>query len=143
MNKAAILTISSTRTLQDDVSGSLIEDIVTDDKDKIREQLLFLCDELKPDIIFSVGGTGLGPHDFTPEATVSIIDRSVPGLSELIRSSGQEKTRRAMLSRGISGVRGSTLIINLPGSPKGAGESLEAITDLLPHAVEMLKGGGH
>lgn len=156
MIKAAILTVSNSRTKETDTSGKEIKknldgkdfeilemDIVSDEKKKIKNKLIFLSEKLKTDIVFTTGGTGLGPCDVTPEATLEVIDREVPGLSELIRIEGSKKTQRAALSRGISGIRGGTLIINLPGSPKGAKESLGAILELLPHAVDMVKGCGH
>jgi len=93
--------------------------------------------------VLTTGGTGLGPRDITPEATQSVCDRAVPGLSEIIRAQGWKKTKRAVLSRGTAGSRGKTLIINLPGSPKGVKESLETVLELVPHAVDMMAGGGH
>jgi molybdenum cofactor synthesis domain-containing protein len=106
----------------------------------IRERLSVIADELRPDIIFTTGGTGLGPRDCTPEATTQVIERPVPGLAELMRQEGRKSTPRAALSRAIVGVRGKTLIINLPGSLRGARQSVQAIEELLPHAVELIRG---
>ena len=154
MIKAAILTISNSRATQDDFSGNEIKeiltannfeitqrDIVKDDKKAIQEKLLYFSGNVH--VIITTGGTGFGPHDVTPEATLEIIEKEIPGLPELMRYEGLKKTKRAVLSRGVSGIVNGTLIINLPGSPKGARESLEAVIDLLPHAVSMIKGEGH
>jgi molybdenum cofactor synthesis domain-containing protein len=122
---------------------TVARDVVPDDKARIKEKLLYYCDELKVNVVFTTGGTGFGPRDITPEATLQVIERSIPGLPELMRLEGLKKTRKAMLSRGVCGIRGGTLIINLPGSPKAVKESLEAVLDLIPHSLEMLKGGGH
>ncbi len=156
MIKAAILTISSTRTKDNDASGKVIQsllkdkqfeilayDIGKDEISEIKNKLLHYTDEIQVDLILTTGGTGLGPLDITPEATSQIIEKPVPGISELIRMQGSKKTDRAILSRGISGIRKDTLIINLPGSPKGAKESLEAVISIIPHAIDMLKGRGH
>ncbi len=92
------------------------------------------------DAIFTAGGTGVAPRDVTPEATRAVIEREVPGLAELMRAEGLKSTRRAVLSRAVAGIRGGKLILNLPGSPRGALESLDAVADLLPHVVELLHG---
>jgi molybdenum cofactor synthesis domain-containing protein len=110
---------------------------VPDERDVIAERLCELCDT-GVDAVFTTGGTGIAPRDVTPEATREIIDREIPGLAEWMRMEGMKKTRRAVLSRGIAGVRGRTIIVNLPGSPKGAVESLDAVADLLPHVVDLL-----
>ncbi len=94
------------------------------------------------DVIFTAGGTGVAPRDATPEATRALIEREVPGLGELMRAEGVKHTRRAALSRAVAGTRGDKLILNLPGSPRGALESLDAVADLLPHIVELLHGRG-
>ena len=158
MIRAAILTISDScaRGDRDDVSGRTIKGalsgneftvvesrIVADDQDAIAATLKQLCARPDINIVFTTGGTGLGPRDVTPEATMSVCERIVPGLGEIIRSKGWEKTKNAVLSRGVSGIRNNVLIINLPGSPKGARESLEVVLDVLPHALLMMRGGGH
>ncbi|HEV2288402.1 MAG TPA: MogA/MoaB family molybdenum cofactor biosynthesis protein [Candidatus Acidoferrales bacterium] len=117
--------------------------LVADEEAQIRGQLIALADSGKTDLILTTGGTGLGPRDVTPEATVSVVSRQVPGLAERMRQAGHEKTARALLSRSIAGIRGATLIVNLPGSPRGAAESLDAIADLIPHAISVLHGARH
>lgn len=92
------------------------------------------------DAIFTIGGTGVAPRDVTPEATRAVIEREVPGLAELMRAEGLKSTRRAALSRAVAGTRGTKLILNLPGSTRGALESLDAVADLLPHVLELLRG---
>ncbi len=119
------------------------EHIVPDDRDAIARELIRFSEEGGHELLFTTGGTGLGPRDVTPEATGSVCDRRVPGLGELMRAEGLKRTRNAVLSRGIAGIRGQMLVINLPGSPKAVRESLEAILDVLPHAIEMMRGGGH
>lgn len=116
---------------------------VADDPANIREQLRALADSGRVDVVLTTGGTGLGPRDNTPEATLAIADRIVPGLGEEMRRKGLEKTPTAVLSRSTAAVRGQTLLVNLPGSPKGATESLDAIAHLLPHAVHVLHGARH
>ncbi len=158
MIKSAILTVSDScaRGEREDISGETIGEvlskkgfevcerkIVADDRDAIAGELRRLTDSAAVDLVFTTGGTGLGPRDVTPEATQSVCERMVPGLSEMMRAQGRSKTKNAVLSRGAAGIRKKTLIINLPGSPKGARESLEIILDVLPHAVEMMRGGGH
>jgi molybdopterin adenylyltransferase len=95
------------------------------------------------DLILTTGGTGLGPRDVTPEATIAVCERLIPGFPEQMRAAGAKKTPRAVLSRAAAGICGKTIIINLPGSPKGAADSLDTIAELLPHAVSILHGGGH
>jgi len=116
------------------------EQILPDELEEIRRRLVALTDADDCDAVFTTGGTGLGPRDVTPEATRAVMEREVPGLAELMRAEGLKKTRRAALSRGIVGVRKGKLIVNLPGSPGGALESLKVILDLLPHAVDLLRG---
>lgn len=117
--------------------------VVPDDELLIRTQLLALAESKKVDAVLTTGGTGVGPRDVTPEATAAVVTRQIPGLAELMRQTGLQKTRNATLSRAICGVRGECLIINLPGSPRGAVESFEAIALLLPHAVDVLHGARH
>jgi molybdenum cofactor synthesis domain-containing protein len=121
----------------------MIEEVLPDEQTQIRDRLQMLADSGKTDIILTTGGTGLGPRDVTPEATTEICEKIVPGLAELMRERGRQATPRAALSRAVTGVRGCTLIVNLPGSPKGAVESLDAVAQLLPHAVEILGGARH
>jgi molybdenum cofactor synthesis domain-containing protein len=114
--------------------------IVPDDKDAISEAIIRMADELNIDLVLTTGGTGLGPRDVTPEATLAVIDRLVPGIPEIIRVKSQEYTPRAMLSRAVAGLRGSTLIINLPGSQKGVAECLKIILPALEHGILDMKG---
>jgi len=116
----------------------LHHDILPDEKDLIKQKLVQYAG--KVDLILTTGGTGLSPRDVTPEATLEVIDKEVPGLAEAMRLEGLTKTRRAMLSRAVAGVKGKSLIINLPGSPKAVREGLSCILDVLPHAIEKIKG---
>ncbi|MGO9612013.1 MAG: molybdenum cofactor biosynthesis protein B [Dissulfurispiraceae bacterium] len=113
-------------------------DILADERELIRERLLQYID--KVDLILTTGGTGLSPRDVTPEATIDVIEREVPGIAEAMRMEGLKKTRRSMLSRAVAGVKGKTLIVNLPGSPAAVRENLEVILHVLPHAIEKIKG---
>ena len=117
--------------------------VCADDRAAIEAFLKEAADSNDADVILTTGGTGLGPRDVTPEATAAVVERMIPGFSEQMRAAGAEKTPRAILSRGAAGIRGKTIIINLPGSPKGAVESLDVIADLLPHAVSILHGARH
>ena len=114
--------------------------LVPDEKAQIAQTLIELADTQKVDVILTTGGTGFAPRDVTPEATVAVVDRLAPGISEAIRMKSLAVTNRAMLSRAVSGLRGKTLIVNLPGSPKAVAESLDVILPVLPHAVETLSG---
>jgi len=114
-----------------------------DDRAAIEAFLKEAADSNDADVILTTGGTGLGPRDITPEATAAVVERVIPGFSEQMRAAGAEKTPRAILSRGAAGIRGKAIIINLPGSPKGAVESLDVIADLLPHAVSIIHGARH
>src|SRR5271156_4980024 len=114
-----------------------------DDREAIEEFLRLAADSNSADAILTTGGTGLGPRDVTPEATEAVVDRLIPGFSEHMRAEGSKKIPRAILSRAVAGIRGETIIINLPGSPRGAVDSLDAIAELLPHAVAVLHGARH
>ena len=153
--KVAIITVSDKgyRGEREDRSGKYMLDyfkekgweisdysIVPDEIDIIKDKLIDICDSQKADLIITTGGTGFSGRDITPEATEEVIERKVPGFSEIIRIEGQKKTPRAILSRGISGIRKKTLIINLPGSIKGVKDSLELIYRPLPHGLDILTG---
>jgi molybdenum cofactor synthesis domain-containing protein len=155
MTQAAVLTISDSvycgkRT---DVSGPAVRErleqlgwsvsvieLVPDEAELISRRLATLADGNQVSAIFTTGGTGLAARDVTPEATRAVIDREIPGLPELMRAKGREFTNLAALSRAIAGTRGKVLLVNLPGSPRGAVESLDAIVDLVPHILELLRG---
>ena len=153
MITVAVLTLSDkgSKGEREDESGLIIQqilkdikaeiqyyDILPDEKKLIKEKLLEYSS--KVDLILTTGGTGLSPRDVTPEATLEILDRQVPGIAEAMRSEGLKITKRAMLSRAVAGVKGKSLIVNLPGSPKAVKESLLIIIDVIPHAIEKLKG---
>ena len=117
--------------------------VLPDDQDKIEARLREWADSAKFDLILTTGGTGIGPRDVTPEATAAVCRKLIPGLAEEMRRKGLESTPRAVLSRSNAGARGTTLIVNLPGSPKGAAESLAAIAALLSHASKIIHGARH
>ncbi|MBF0328083.1 MAG: MogA/MoaB family molybdenum cofactor biosynthesis protein [Nitrospirae bacterium] len=152
MIKIAVLTLSDkgARGERQDESGPAIKtalqdfgdvvnyDMLPDEMELIKEKLIEYSG--KVDLIITTGGTGLSPRDVTPEATLAVIERQIPGIAETMRNESLKKTRRAMLSRAVAGVRGGTLIINMPGSPAAVREQLEIIADVLPHAIEKIKG---
>ncbi len=114
--------------------------IVPDERDQIAAKLVEWSDSLALDLVLTTGGTGFAPRDVTPEATLDVVERQAPGIAEAIRTESLRITRHAMLSRAVAGIRRRTLIVNLPGSPKGAVESLAVIMTVLPHAIELLHG---
>ena len=155
MISVAIVTVSDSAVAgtRDDRSGPVLREraqslgwtvsvteLVPDEAEQIAAILRRLADSGKVAVILTTGGTGVALRDITPEATRGVIDREIPGLGELMRSEGLKHTPRAVLSRGLAGLRGRTLIVNLPGSPKGAVESLDAIAKLVPHIVDLLEG---
>jgi molybdenum cofactor synthesis domain-containing protein len=160
MITVAILTVSDgvAAGVREDRSKQAIEDaladveceilyraVVPDEKDKIAAKLTEWCDVNRVDLVLSTGGTGFAPRDVTPEATRTVIERETPGLGEAMRAATLAKVPTSMLSRAIAGIRNRTLIVNLPGSPKGCTECLEVILPVLPHGISLLKGetGSH
>ncbi|MDR2456065.1 MAG: MogA/MoaB family molybdenum cofactor biosynthesis protein [Deltaproteobacteria bacterium] len=153
--KAAIITASDkgSRGDRQDLAGAKVEElllkaglevvkkaVLPDERALLAKTLAEICDEGAVALIVTTGGTGFSPRDWTPEATLDVCDRLVPGLAELMRLEGLKKTPRAMLSRGVAAIRGRTLIVNLPGSPKAVDESLSAILPILDHGLEVLSG---
>ncbi len=153
--KAGILTASdrSYRGLREDGSGLLLKSlaadipaqvvayhVLPDEKEKIQKMLVHMADHFHCDLIFTTGGTGLAPRDVTPEATREILEREIPGIAEALRASGMQTKPTAMLSRGHAGVRGKSLIINLPGSPKAVRDSFQILRPILLHAVQLIQG---
>lgn len=141
---------------REDVSGPVLRELVEtrgdqviayeiwpDDREKLAAAMRRFADELGCDVVLTTGGTGFSTRDITPEATLDVVERLTPGFGEAMRAESMKITSHGMLSRATSGIRGMTLIINLPGSPKAAKENYLAIADTLPHALEMLHGGGH
>lgn len=155
MIRAGVLTISdrSSQGLREDKSGPELAnmlqrhgievvwtEVVPDEQSDIRRVLIRWADEQAADLILTSGGTGLSPRDVTPEATMSVVDRHVPGMAEAMRAASMAKTPHAMISRALVGVRGKTLIINLPGSPRGTMENLEVVLPALRHAIDKIQG---
>jgi len=153
--RVAVLTASdrSARGERDDLSGRVLMEItkgqgwelvfygvIPDDRAQLKVEMQRLADEVGASLILTTGGTGLAPRDVTPEATLDVIHKEVPGLAEAMRKKSMEKTTHAMLSRAVCGIRGETLIVNLPGSPRAVRECLEVILPAIPHAVELLRG---
>lgn len=154
----AIITVSDkgSKGEREDISGKVIEDmtssegmiivlreIIPDEYDAISTKIAEAIDKIGADVVLTTGGTGFSQRDVTPEATKAVIDREAPGIAEMIRSESYKITSRAMLSRGTSGIRGQSLIVNLPGSPKAVRESLQVILPVLQHGVEILRGEAH
>lgn len=152
---SAVITLSdrSYNGEREDLSGPAIIDylekkgwkrpgylLLPDDREMLIDALIDLSDIKKMDLILTTGGTGFSPRDITPEATEAIAERNAPGISEAIRAYSMTKTKHAMLSRGVSVIRGTTLIINLPGSPKAVTEALDVIIEALPHGLGLLRG---
>jgi molybdopterin adenylyltransferase len=152
---AGILTVSdrSSQGEREDKSGPVVREllgsisaeikdyrIVPDEKDIIADAMIEFADKLEVDLIISTGGTGLAPRDVTPEATLEVIDRRVPGIEEAMRAESMKITPYGMLSRAVAGVRYRTLIINLPGSPKAVRETLSVVLPAIPHAIEIIQG---
>jgi molybdopterin adenylyltransferase len=155
MIRTAIITLSDkgSKGEREDESGQVIRgmiagigavvdhyEILPDEKELIAEKLKLLADSCKIDLIVTTGGTGVGPRDVTPEATLSVIDRELPGMAEAMRAESLKKTPHAMISRAVAGIRKQTLIINLPGSPRAVRENLSVVLPALPHAIEKIKG---
>lgn len=154
--EAAVITISDSRKKDQDESGKLIINaltsngfnivdykIIPDEIKLIEQELIYYSDKLKVNIIITSGGTGVGPRDVTPEATKKIIEKEVSGLSENLRDYGQSRTPLSMLSRGISGIRGNTLIVNMPGSTNAVSQSISALFPGVMHIFRMIAGHGH
>lgn len=158
MFKAGVITCSdsSFQGTREDLSGKLICDIledngyeigrykvVPDSKEDIKREIKKMSDELELDLVLTTGGTGFGPRDVTPEATGEVVERWANGIAEAIRNYSLSITRRAMLSRAVSGIRGETLIVNMPGSPKAVQESLDYVLETLHHGLGILKDIEH
>jgi molybdopterin adenylyltransferase len=155
MIRAGIITVSdrSSQGNREDTSGPAIAAIlkavsidvcrsliVPDEKDQIKDAIKQCADKENLDLIITTGGTGVSPRDVTPDATITVIDKQIPGMAEAMRFASMQITPYAMISRAVAGIRGRSLIINLPGSPKGAKENLKVILPALKHAIEKIKG---
>ena len=155
MKTVAVITVSDSVSAgkREDASGPAVKarlvclgwqvaltDVVPDDATLISQRLIALAGAGQVCAIFTTGGTGIAARDVTPEATRAVIDREIPGIGELMRAKGRDSTPFAILSRAIAGTRGTVLIVNLPGSPKGALESLDAIVEVVPHVLQLLRG---
>jgi molybdenum cofactor synthesis domain-containing protein len=152
--RAAVITVSDKGAAgeREDKSGRVVRDIIVsagihveraeivpDEAGPLSDLIVAICDE-GLDLVVTTGGTGISPRDVTPEATLAVIDREIPGMAEAMRAASLKVTAHAMISRAVCGLRGATLIINLPGSPKGARENLEAVMPAVPHALEVARG---
>ncbi|HNZ10124.1 MAG: Molybdopterin adenylyltransferase [Deltaproteobacteria bacterium ADurb.Bin151] len=155
MFNAAIITVSDkgSQGKRQDLSGPAIAEmlagaaievkhtlITPDEIDRIRKAIIQFADVEKMDLILTTGGTGVSPRDLTPDATLKVLDKEIPGMAEVMRITSMKITPHAMISRAVAGIRGHSLIINLPGSPKGAMENLAAVLPAIPHAIEKIKG---
>ncbi len=156
--RVVILTISDSVShgVRGDASGPALRErclqlgwdvvaqaVLPDEPASIRERLISLVNDGAAELVLTTGGTGIGPRDSTPEATKEACQKLLPGIPEVMREYGRKKNPRAALSRAVAGIRGRVLIVNLPGSPRGAVESLDAVAELLPHALEVLRGARH
>ncbi len=127
--------------IEEELQGSIVDHrVVPDELDEIMAALIEMADYYHADLIVTTGGIGLGPRDVTPEATLRVIDREAPGIAEAMRAHAMQKSKKEMLTRGVAGVRGSTLILNLPGNPKGTHEHFSAVMEILPLALEIIGG---
>jgi molybdenum cofactor synthesis domain-containing protein len=155
MFSVGILTISDKGSVgeREDASGLLLHQlvdqipgkvtvyqVVPDEKEIIRNQLISFCDRWNVDLVLTTGGTGVSPRDVTPDATEEVIERLIPGMGEIMRVEGYKKNPRSIISRGIAGIRKNTLIVNLPGSPRAVRENFEILLPALSHTIEKMKG---
>jgi len=135
------LSAAAIKEIVADIGAEVVAyDVVPDEKEILMAKLIAYADELQVDLVLTTGGTGLGPRDVTPDATLAVVSRIIPGIPEAMRAAGLEHTPHAMLSRAVAGSRGRTLIINLPGSPRAVKENLAVILTVLPHAIGILQG---